>query len=296
MKTITILSGKGGVGKSTLTSSLAVLLGKENKIVAVDCDVDAPNLGLVLGLEEGDFQSWESIKATEKAQVEKNKCKSRKACLSACKFGAINWLNEENMPHINDFLCVGCGACVVACPECAIEFKPVENAKIGIGETDYGFPVVSGQLKIGESGSGRVVDAVKNRAYQLAEDLQAEYLIVDSAAGIGCPVVASVRGSDYVIMVTEPTPVAFADFQRALEMVRFFGIPHGMVINRWDINEKFAKKIENYSRAEKIPLLGEIPYDKRFVEALINLKPAVVYEKDFEEIFKEILSFLPMLG
>jgi MinD superfamily P-loop ATPase len=289
MKTITILSGKGGVGKSTLTSSLAVLLGKENKIVAVDCDVDTPNLGLLLGLEEDDFQFWESIQATEKAQLEKNKCKSRKACLSACKFGAITWIDEENRPQFNDFLCVGCGACVVACPECAIEFKPVKNAKIGIGETDYGFPVVSGQLKIGESGSGRVVDAVKNKAFHMAEDIQADYMIVDSAAGIGCPVIASVRGSDYVIMVTEPTPVAFADFQRALEMVRFFGVPYGMVINRWDINEKFTKKLEKFSKTEKIPLMGKIPYDKRFVEALINLKPVVVYQKDFEEIFKRIL-------
>ena len=289
MKTITILSGKGGVGKSTLTSSLAVLLGKENKIVAVDCDVDAPNLGLLLGLEENDFDSWEYIQASEKARLDKNKCKSRKFCLSACKFGAISWLDEENKPLINDFLCVGCGACVVACPECAIEFHPVKNAKIRIGETDYGFPVVSGQLKIGESGSGRVVDAVKNRAFQIAEEIQADYVIVDSAAGIGCPVIASVRGSDYIIMVTEPTPVAFSDFQRALEMVNFFNIPHGMVINRWDINPKFTEKLKNFSKTGKIPLMGKIPYDKRFVEALINLQPAVVYEKDFEVIFKEIL-------
>jgi MinD superfamily P-loop ATPase len=280
------------VCKSTLTSSLAVLLGKENKIVAVDCDVDAPNLGLLLGLKKEDYDSWEYVQVIEKAQLNKAKCKSLKDCVNTCKFGAISWDEDENMPYINDFLCVGCGACVVACPEDAIEFKPVKNAKIGVGETDYGFPIVSGQLMIGESGSGRVVDAVKNRAFQIAEEIQADYVIVDSAAGIGCPVIASVRGSDYVIMVTEPTPVAFSDFKRALEMVKFFAIPHAMVINRWDINPKFTKELENFSKREKIPLIGKIPYDKRFVEALVNLQPAVVYESDFEMIFNKILDFL----
>lgn len=290
MKSITILSGKGGVGKSTLAASIAVLLGRNHRIVTVDCDVDAPNLALILGLNKEDFESFESIQTSEKAELLVRKCKSRKACVDTCRFSAVSWDHKENLPLFNDFLCVGCGACVVACPECAINLKKVKNAAIKVGKTEYGFYIVSGQLNIGESGSGKVVDAVKMRAIELAENVQAEFLVIDSAAGIGCPVIASVRGSDYVIVVTEPTPAAFWDLERALQVVNHFNIPHGIVINRWDINPDFNEKIKSYAKTNEIPILGKIPYDTRFVDALVNLKPAVIYESKFENLFLKILN------
>ncbi|MGC9516501.1 MAG: ATP-binding protein [Methanomicrobiales archaeon] len=290
MKTLTILSGKGGVGKSTLAASIAVILGKDNKIVAVDCDVDAPNLALVMGLKDQDFDSWERIRTNEKAYLVPEKCKGLKDCVNACNFSAISWDQEQGLPEINEFLCVGCGACIVACPENAINFKKVENAKVGVGYTDYGFPIVTGHLDIGESGSGKVVNAVKDKADEVARDIQADIMLIDSAAGIGCPVIASIRGSDYVLVVTEPTPVAFSDLKRALEIVDHFDIPASIVINRWDINEDFTSSIEDFSKSNKIPVLGRIPYDKRFVDSLVNLKPVVVYEPGLEKIFTEILD------
>jgi MinD superfamily P-loop ATPase len=299
MKTITILSGKGGVGKSTLTASLSVMLSTDSKVVAVDCDADAPNLALVLGLQEENFDNWEFLKTGEKIQLSKEKCKSLKfcpkcpglkKCVNVCNYSAITWNPEEYLPEVNELLCVGCGACQLVCPTGALKLKNVENARIGVGKTQYGFPLVSGQLKIGESGSGKVVNALRVKASEIAEDIQADYMILDAAAGIGCPVIASVRGSDYIILVTEPTPVAFWDLKRAIELVDHFNIPCGAVINRWGINKDFTHQLQDYFQNNQIPLLGMIPYDIRFVEALINLKPAVVYEPNFKPIFTEMMN------
>lgn len=299
MKTITILSGKGGAGKSTLTASLSVMLAEDNKIVAVDCDADAPNLALVLGLAEDDFDSWESLKTGERVSLSKEKCQSLKhcpkcpglkKCVDACNFGAITWNDEENMPEINELLCVGCCACILACPTLALELKNVENAMTGVGKTKYGFPIVSGQLKIGESGSGKVVNTLREKASLIAEDIDADFMILDAAAGIGCPVIASVRGVDYVILVTEPTPVAFSDLKRAIDLVSHFNLPCGVVINRWGINRDFTYQLQDYFKKNQIPVLGLIPYDIRFVNALVNLTPAVVYEPNFKTIFRQILD------
>ena len=292
MKTITILSGKGGVGKSSVTASLAVLLAENHKIIAADCDVDAPNLALVLGVEDGSFELLERVKTTERAVLKKEKCNACKNCLDICNFSAINWNWEENLPHINHLLCTGCGTCTLTCPLNAIKLDTFENASIKGGDTEYGFPIVSGQLDIGASGSGNVVNAVKIWASEIAETINAEYMIVDSAAGIGCPVIASVRGSDYVIMVTEPTPAAFSDLKRAIEVVEHFEIPYGIVVNKYNINNNFTKKIEEYFSIKNIPVIGKIPYEKKFVNALVNLKPAVVFEPEFTGIFNKIISYI----
>lgn len=282
MKTITVLSGKGGVGKSSIAASLAVLLAKNRKIVSVDCDVDASNLALVLGIKK--FEKQKEISTNEKAFVNE-KARDCKEILDICTFSAISWDKKKNLPVINKFLCEGCGACQLLCPQ-GIKLKKVKNAVIGEAKTNYGFSLVSGQLKMGESGSGKVVDEVK----QLAEKNDVELMIIDSAAGIGCPVIASIQGSDFVVAVTEPTPSALSDLKRALQVVEHFRIPYGIVINKYDLNKEFSKKIEKFTEKYKIPLLGKIPYDKKFVEALVNLKPIILYDKKFTKIFQNILK------
>ena len=291
MKTITIFSGKGGTGKTTVSSSLAVMLSRERKIAVADCDVDAPNLGLSLGLKEKDYSSFINLKASEKAELIKEKCTGCKKCLNVCSFNAIKWDKKQNIPVFDDLLCEGCGTCVIVCPENAIKLRKVENATISVGKA-YGFGIVSGQLKMGESGSGRIVMEVKRKAMEIARKENAELILVDSAAGIGCPVIASINGSDYVIAVTEPTPSALSDLKRGLKIVNHFGIPCGVVINKYDINKEFSNKIEKFANKNKIPILGKIPYNKEFVEALVNLRPAVVYNKGFESLFLKILNNL----
>jgi len=287
MKTITILSGKGGVGKSSVTASLAVLLAKKHKIVAADCDVDAPNLGLLFGIKK--FKNLERVSTNYKAFVNKKikQCKNVKRLISVCAFHAISL--DKGMPVINKFLCEGCGACKLLCSE-GIELKKVENAKVGETKTNYGFYIVSGQIKVGESGSGNVVEVVKERARRIAQEIKADLIIVDSSAGIGCPVIASIRNSDFVVAITEPTPSALHDLKRALKVVEHFKISYGIIINKYDLNKKFAKKIENFAKKHKIPTLGRIPYKKDFVDAIIKMKPVVEINPKYKKIFEGIIN------
>lgn len=290
MKKITVVSGKGGVGKSMLSSSLSVMLAREKKIVVADCDVDAPDLGLSLGMDESDYDSWNEITTNKKAVLVESRCTGCGKCRNVCAFGAISWNEKKKIPVFRSLFCEGCGACELICPEDAIKLEDVNNAMIGTGKSPYGFPIVTGQLKMGESGSGKVIFVVKDGAASLAEGENADIILTDAAAGIGCPVIASVRGSDYVIAVTEPTPSALNDVKRALDIVDHFGIGCGLVINKFDLNPSFSRKIERFAESRGIPVLGKIPYDRKFVDALVNRKPVVVYEKKFEPLFRDILK------
>ena len=289
MKQITILSGKGGTGKSTVVSSLAVLLSKHKKLIAVDCDVDAPNFGLCLGVRDKDFD-WVPVETGYKAKLMEDKCTHCGKCREICRFGAISWNDHKKQPIFNRLLCEGCGSCKLICPSNAIKLVKVKNGRIGYAKTKYGFNIVSGQLKMGESGSGKIVAFIKNKAGEIVEKEAVEIMLVDSAAGIGCPVIASVNGSDYIVAVTEPTPSALSDLKKGLKVVEHFRIPYGLIINRFDINKNFTKKIEDFARKNNVPILGKIPYNKEFVNALVNLTPAPVWNKTFQEIFEKIVQ------
>jgi len=286
MKTITILSGKGGVGKSSITASLAVELSKDKKIICADCDVDASNLSLVLGATT--YEEWEDLSTNVKAVFDLKKCNSCKKCFNECYFNAIKWVN--NKPVLKDFSCEGCGMCELVCPENAITMEEVFNAKIGYANTKYGFKVVSAQLNAGESGSGKVVSEVKKKTKDLGFD--SEIMLVDSAAGIGCPVIASITGSDYVIVVTEPSPSGFSDMKRALEVVNHFKIQAGVIINKFDLNQEQTKKIEEFAKTNKLDLIEKIPFDKQFAKALVEMTPIIKFDHKYVKIFKNIKNQL----
>ena len=273
-----------------LASSMTMLLARKKKIIAVDCDVDAPNLGLCLGLKDSDYDSWKEITTNEKAELTEERCIGCKKCMNVCAFNAIQWDKIKNKPIIDRMFCEGCGACLIICPANALKLKEVKNARIGIGITRYGFPVVSGQLSMGESGSGKIVFVTKKTAEDLANKAEAEIMMIDSAAGIGCPVIASITGSDFVVAVTEPTPSAFSDVERVIKVVEHFRIPYGLVINKHDLNKEFTKKVDSYAVNRHIPVLGKIPYDRKFVEAMVKMMPIVEYDKGYEGIFSDIVK------
>jgi len=280
---IVVASGKGGVGKSMLASSLALLFSKKKKIVACDCDVDAPNLGLWLGIT--DFDERKKLSTSEKARIINQKGLNKKI-LNLCNFRAIK--KTDSRYSVNPFLCEGCGACKILYPD-NIELKPVKNGELRIKKTNYGFPLVSGQLYPGEAGSGKIVEQLRKKAEEFEHDI----MILDSAAGIGCPVIASVRGCDYAILITEPTPSGFSDLKRILEVVNHFQIPYGIVINKWNINSSLSKKIEKWSEKK---FLGKISYDKKVIDSIVNLKPVIFSDsKVVQEINKIFRNFLNLI-
>ncbi len=277
---IVVASGKGGTGKTMIASSLALLFSKNKKVVACDCDVDAPNLGLWLGTDE--YDSKEQISTSEKATIDTDKCIKCGKCLEACRFKAV----EKNETfHINPFLCEGCGVCQLVCPVNAVKIEPVKNGEIIIKKTEWGFPLIYGQLYPGESGSGKIVDVLRKKTKQFEYDV----MVLDSAAGIGCPVIASVTGCNFAVLVTEPTPSGFSDLKRILSIVNHFNIPHGIIINKWDINPNLSKKIENWSGEH---LLGKISYDRKVVDSIVALKPIIFSDSKVVSEIKDIFDRL----
>ncbi|RLC38519.1 MAG: hypothetical protein DRH33_04375, partial [Candidatus Nealsonbacteria bacterium] len=226
---IVIISGKGGVGKSMLTSTLAMLFAERQKIVAVDCDADAPNLAIWLN-EIGGWNKIIPVIASARPEIDYQKCNGCGLCAKNCRFSAIKMIKGK--PKVNPFLCEGCGTCEVICPKGAIKLKPVQNGEIKIKKTKYGFPLVSGQLYPGETGSGKVVTEIKKEAEKFEHSL----MIIDSSPGTGCPVIASLQDSNFAVLITEPTLSGFSDLKRVLKVVNHFNIPWSLVINKWDIN------------------------------------------------------------
>ena len=284
MKKITILSGKGGVGKSSISASLAITLSKKYKIITADCDVDASNLALVLGRKEKDFEEWDFISTNQKAVFDLEKCTSCKLCHDECYFKAIDWVN--NKPKLKPFSCEGCEVCKMVCPVGAITMEKVNNAKIGYAKTDFGFKVASAQLEAGESGSGKLVFEVRRKAESIAND--ADFMLIDAAAGVGCPVIASVSGVDFCLLVAEPTPSGLSDVKRALEIVKHFKIKAGLIINKFDLNEEYCRKLEEFAKENEIEIIAKLAYNKIFTKALVEMKPVILMDDDLKGQFESI--------
>lgn len=280
---LVISSGKGGVGKSMLASSLAMLFAKEKKIVAVDCDVDAPNLAIWLN-ELGNWEKIKEISVSEKPVIDNRKLTKKEAeeCVKKCKCGALKI--EKGKLKLNPFLCEGCGACQFFCKG-VTKMKPVKSGEIKIKKTKYGFHLIVGQLYPGETNSGKIVDEIKAEAEKFDFDL----MIIDSAPGTGCPVISALKDANFAILVCEPTPLGFSDLKRVLEVVNHFKIPYGVVINKWNINEGLANKIEKWAKNN---FLGKISYDKEIFSAISSLKPIMETnlkaKKEIEEIFENL--------
>jgi len=292
---IVILSGKGGVGKSMLASALAMLFNKNKKTIAVDCDVDTPNLAIWLGEpgkwkaiwlgEPGKWKTVKKISVSEKPIINNSKLTPKKAqhCVKKCKFNALNI--EKGKLKLNPFLCEGCGACEFFCPAGAIKMKPIKNGEIKTKKTKYNFPLVSGHLFVGETGSGKIVTEVK----KVADKFEYNIMLIDSSPGTGCPVIAAVQDSNFAILITEPTPSGLADLNRVLKVINHFKIPYKVVINKWDINSKMSEKIE---KSFKNKLLGKISYDKKIFKAIANLTPILETNLKAKQEIKNIYNKL----
>lgn len=268
MKEIVVLSGKGGVGKSSLTAALGDVLIRSYAILLADTDVDAPNLHLVLGAHCGSF---EEVTASEKAWINYDTCVRCMECIKSCKFSAM--IGEEK-PIVAFYACEGCGACAITCPEEAIEIRQTPNGRVNTCHSDQ-LHVVGGELYIGESSSGRLVDIVKRTARRKAADISADFILTDGPPGIGCPVIASIKGASYVLIVTEPTPTALHDMARLLQVIDFFKIETGLVLNKTGTQPPMEKKIKCFASDRGLPILAEIPYDLSIPMAISKAKSVV---------------------
>ncbi len=267
MKKVTIISGKGGTGKTSLTASFAALAA--NRAVLVDGDVDAANLSLITGptrIEEHQF------KASKTAKILAGQCEKCSLCIELCRFGAIS-----ETYSIDPVACEGCGFCYHACPHGAIEMTEKLSGHWFVSDTPYG-SLVHARLGIAEDNSGKLVTIIRNKGEALVESNQKDYLLIDGPPGIGCPVIASLSGVDHALIVTEPTVSGIHDLERILSVCRHFKVTASVCINRYDLAEEQSAEIKSYCRREDIVLSGVIPYNKAFVKAMMQGIPVVEYE------------------
>jgi len=273
---ISVASGKGGTGKTLVATSLALSLIDNHKIQLLDCDVEEPNDNILLHLARNQSQPvYIPI-----PKVDETKCTYCGECADVCAYNAIAVLKENVL--VLPELCHGCGACSYLCPESAITEK---GRQIGVVERgDSGnLELIQGKLNVGEAMAPPVIREVKKYIDP------ADVVIIDVPPGTSCPVVEAVKGSDFCLLVTEPTPFGLNDLSLAVEVVRKLGIPCGVVINRVGIG---GEKVGQYCFRERIPVLLRIPLDRKIAKLYSEGIPLIEgiphWREAFLRLFQEI--------
>ena len=279
MRQVVFISGKGGTGKSTLVSSLTFLV--ENKIIA-DCDVEAPNLHIML---DGELLSKEDYSGSKEAVIDLSKCTECDLCREVCRFNAIS----EDF-EIIPFKCEGCGSCILVCPEDAISLEDEKTGEIYVTETDKG-TFAYALLDIGADASGKLVTEVRKKIDE--HKREEKWALIDGTPGIGCVVIAAITGVDAVVVVSEPTKSGISDLERVIQVAEHFMIPSFVCINKYDLNLEITEEIEEYCQDRKIPILGKIPFDPSIVTALREYKtPVEAGNTKITNIIKDIWAEL----
>lgn len=277
---VTVASGKGGTGKTLISTSLALSLGEDVRFL--DCDVEEPNGYIFLKPV-----IKESVKIyLPKPEVHPEKCTFCGRCASACVYNAIAVIKPVKGKTGGSVLffhelCHSCGACRLTCPESAIYEEPGEKGEIETGTAYNGMSFVQGRLKPSEANPVPVVKAVKK---QIRPD---KINIIDASPGTSCPVVQAVKDSDFCILVTEPTPFGLNDLALAVEMTGKMGVPTGVVVNRSDIGND---SVEEYCRRENVPVLLRVPFKKEIAVAYSKGIPLIEAFPEYGAAFKKLFG------
>jgi MinD superfamily P-loop ATPase len=278
---ISVLSGKGGTGKTTLSTNLAYVLGKNGFATKlIDLDSEEPNADLFFDVN---FSRKDSVDVYI-PKVDNEKCTHCGECAKACQFNAI--VVSKQSVIVFKHLCHACGACLIACQYGAIQEIPKNIGVISIGKTkDNTIDFVKSEMNIGEPSPVRVIRQAKK---YIEKD---KMNILDCPPGVSCPTVEAIQGSNFCVLVTEPTPFGLHDLKLAVELTLQFGLKIGVVINRYE--DSFLE-LETYLKENHIPLLLKIPYDKKIAQSYskgeLFSKTIVEYENAFLELYNKIME------
>lgn len=285
MKRLLILSGKGGTGKTT---TAAAFIRFARAKAAADCDVDAPNLHLVS--RQTGKPAVSEFFGGDKAQVDPAKCIGCGLCERYCRFDAPE--KKEGRYTVNEYRCEGCGVCAFVCPQQAIELKRDVAGRTELYLDDGVFSTA--RLKMGRGNSGKLVSDVK--AAMLKNAPETPIAIIDGSPGIGCPVMASISGTDLVLIVAEPSLSGISDLKRLIKAARTLQTKLAVCVNKWDVSVGHTETIRTFCREEEIPFVGVIPYDKKVSEGInSNLSVAEMdcpARDALKDIYERILSLM----
>ena len=281
MKQLLILSGKGGTGKTTVAGAIIKL---SNVKAYADCDIDAPNLHLIMQQESIPENS--DYYGLDKAVIDKDKCLMCNLCYDSCRFDAISDYT------VSLYDCEGCGVCEAVCPASAINLMPYKAGDMTLYRGNQVFSTA--ELKMGSGNSGMLVTEVKKNMRLAAAD--ADFAIIDGSPGIGCPVIASISGVTMVLVVAEPSLSGISDMKRIIETAKKFNTKLAVCVNKYDTNIANNEKIKRFCQDNKIDFVGEIPFDKKAVEAVNNGLTIVDIDcaagEAVREIYKKTIKIL----
>jgi MinD superfamily P-loop ATPase len=281
--TVSVASGKGGTGKTTVAVNLALALSGARPVQFLDCDVEEPNAQFFL---KPRIEASEEV-AILVPEIDESRCDFCGLCARICAYNALAVVEPTVL--VFSELCHGCGACALLCPSKAIREVP---KRIGVVESGRAGTIdfLQGRLDIGQAMSPPLIRALKKRR------AAGRTVVIDAPPGTSCPVVESMRGSDFCLLVTEPTPFGLHDLELAAGAAKELGLPRGILINRADGGDGDAR-VQAFAAGEKIPVLMTIPFDRRIAEAysrgetLLDLDPA--WKGRFLALFEAMRSALP---
>ncbi|WP_316977168.1 ATP-binding protein [Shumkonia mesophila] len=260
MPEITVISGKGGTGKTTVTAAFVHLAGNA---VLCDLDVDAPDLPLILRPTR---EVAVDFRAGHVAVIDPSRCNACGFCMDICRFGAIVAADGEYA--VNPLACEGCKACVALCPAGAIDFPVRRCGRRYRSQTRFG-PLIHAQLFPGAENSGLLVSELRREARELAVTTGRKIILSDGAPGIGCPVISSLTGTQLAVLVTEPTPSGRHDLERVAELTARFEVPAAVILNKADLGGPAAGAVREACAARGLPIIAEIPYDPGVTAAMV---------------------------
>lgn len=274
LKQLVVLSGKGGTGKTTVSSALIHLSSSSMKGVYVDADVDAANLALIIGATHTVVHNFFGGKL---AFIDPESCSRCGMCYDICHFNAVSRPRSVNTSYeILDMLCEGCGACLYACPDQAIHMEIQQVGEWMQSLSNYG-PFFHAELFPAAENSGKLVAVIKQSAKQYAEDQQLPLIIIDGPPGIGCPVISACTNTDLALLVAEPGASGIHDLERIIQTLSHFDIPSLICINKFDLYDDGTRDILNLAKSYDIPVVGKIPFDKTVPESIIHAAPITQY-------------------
>jgi len=286
MKQISIISAKGGVGKTAVSAAFASLVKQS---VLVDCDTETTDLKMLLGAASNKSQEVNTI---QRSHIAEDECIRCGLCKALCHFDAVT--NTLGVYQIKDEHCQACDLCLKACPVSAIEHVKSNRNKWGEADSRFG-KMVYAQLALGEDLNGSLITILRERARELAEELHEDLILIDGPPAVGFAVASAIASADVAVIVIEPVPSAIHDLHKSQQLAERYEVAPVCLINKSDLNPQMTNDLKVYCKENGIPLIGEIPFDVQFMEAQLASKSIIEFAPDASssKLLKQSFEAIP---